>query len=79
MVNISKHNRTLNLKNEIIEMGDSFNDSFKFLFGRAPSKVTERTQRDLESYLHSSPNLERGTSYSGPMSQCQHFRGPVYF
>ena len=40
MVNISKHNRTLNLKNEIIEMGDSFHDSFKFLFGPAPPKVT---------------------------------------
>ena len=31
MVNISKHNRTLNLKNEIIEMGDSFHNSFLFL------------------------------------------------
>ena len=43
MVNISKHDRALNVKNEIIEMGDSFHDSFKFLFGAAPSKVTKRT------------------------------------
>ena len=43
MVNISKHNRTLNLKHEIIEMGDIYHDSFKILFGLALSKVTERT------------------------------------